>query len=325
VGTRELAELARGEPRRLYLVHGEDTFLVERVLAVLRGRFAAAEDWRVVWGDDDEARVGEALAALASRSLFGGSTTVVVRRAEAMRAAVERAVEAVVTDDRYEGRLVLVGGTIDRRKRWYATVRPRAAEVLCGPITEVRELRAWIERLAAERAVRLTNDAALALSERCGSDLALLDGELEKLALATEARPVDRAAVERLVTHTRTHAIEELTDRLARGDAAGARRVLCGLLAADEPPLRIVAFLAGNLRRALHVAEEHERGASPDAISARLGMPEWLVRRQLGRGSAAHLERALAVLGELDLALKSSRPEAAVFEAAFAGLVASAR
>jgi DNA polymerase III delta subunit len=279
----------------------------------------------VVWGDDDEARVGEALATLGTRSLFGGSATLVVRRAEAMRAAVERAVEAVVADDRYEGRLVLVGANVDRRKRWYVTARPRAVEVLCGPVTDARELRAWIERLAAERAVRLTSEATLALGERCGSDLAMIDGEMAKLALTASVQPIDRAAVERLVTHTRTHAIEDLTDRLARGDAAGARRVLSSLLAADEPPLRIVAFLAGNLRRALHVAEEHERGASPDAIAARLGMPEWLVRRQIGRGSAAHLERALAVLAELDLALKSSRPEEAVFEAALAGLTASAR
>jgi DNA polymerase-3 subunit delta len=269
--------------------------------------------------------VGEALATLGGRSLCGGRATVVVRRAEAMRVAVERAVEAVVADDRFEGRLVLVGGSVDRRKRWYATARPRAVEVVCGPIGDARQLHAWIERLAAERSVRLTGDAVGALAERCGSDLAMVDGEVEKLALAAPNASIDRAAVERLVTHTRAHAIEDLTDRLARGDAAGARRVLNGLLAGDEPPLRIVAFLASNLRRALHVVEEHERGASPDVIAARLGMPEWLVRRQIGRGSPARLERALAVLAELDLALKSSRPEAAVFEAALAGLTASAR
>jgi hypothetical protein len=54
-------------------------------------------------------------------------------------------------------------------------------------------------------------------------------------------------------------------------------------------------------------------------------MPDWLVRRQLGRGPAARLERALAVLAELDLALKNSRPEAAVFEAALGDLTSSAR
>jgi DNA polymerase-3 subunit delta len=325
VNARELAELEQAAPQRLYLVHGEETFLVERVLAVLRRRLAAAGEWRVVWGDDDEARVRDALDAMASRGLFGGGATVVVRRVEAMRGGVEGAVEAMVADDRYEGRLLLVGGAIDRRKRWYAAARPRAAEIVCAPLADGREVRVWIERLAAERTLRLTSDAVLELMERCGMDLALLDTELEKLAVAGLPQPIDRDTLGGLVASVRTHAVEELTDRLARGDGTGAMRVLRNLLAADEPPLRIVGFLAANLRRALHVAEEHERGASAEAIAARLGMPDWLVRRQLGRGSAAHLEHALVVLAELDLALKSSRPEEAVFEAALGDLGSSAR
>jgi DNA polymerase III delta subunit len=242
-----------------------------------------------------------------------------------MRGAVEAAVEATLAEDRYEGRLVLVGGNVDRRKRWYTAARGSAAEFVCAPLTDGREVRAWVEALAAERALRLSSDAVVELMERCGLDLALLEGELEKLAAAGLAQPVDRDVVGRLVARVRTHAVEELTDRLARGDGTGATRVLRQLLEADEPPLRILGFLAANLRRALHVAEEQERGGSVEAIAARLGMPDWLVRRQLGRGPAARLERALAVLAELDLALKNSRPEAAVFEAALGDLTSSAR
>jgi DNA polymerase-3 subunit delta len=265
------------------------------------------------------------LASLVSRGLFGGSATVVLRRAEAMRAGVEAAVEATVTEDRYEGRLLLVGGALDRRKRWYTAVRPRAAELVCLSVTDPRELRAWVERLAGEQGVKLRDDAIAELTVRCGADLAVLEREVEKLAVASGSQPVGRDVVERLVAGERSHAVEELTDRLTRGDRAGALRVLRSLLAADEAPLRIVGFLAANMRRALHVAEEQERGGSPEAIAARLGMPDWLVRRQLGRGPAVRLERALDVLAELDLAFKSSRPEAAVFEAALDALAASAR
>jgi DNA polymerase-3 subunit delta len=173
--------------------------------------------------------------------------------------------------------------------------------------------------------VRLRDDATAELIARCGADLAVLETEIEKLAVAGGAQPLGREAVERLVSGARSHAVEELTDRLTRGDRAGALRVLRSLLEAGEPPLRIVGFLAANVRRALHVAEEQERGGSAEAIAARLGMPDWLVRRQLGRGPAVRLERALDVLAEIDLAFKSSRPEGAVFEAALDALAASAR
>jgi len=264
-----------------------------------------------------------ALDTLGSRSLFGGSPTVVVRRAEAMRGAVESAVEAVLADDRCEGCLVLAGGAIDRRKRWYATARSRAEEIACAPLTDERTARAWVERMAEERGVRLAPEAMTVLLERCGLDLSLLDAEVEKLAVRGAGEPIGRAVVEEMVAGVRGRAVEELTDRLARGDATGALRVLRDLLTDGEPPLRLLGFLAANVRRALHVAEERERGASPGEIAARLGMPDWLVRRQLGRGPAIRLERALDVLLQLDLALKRSRPDALAFEAALGALLPS--
>jgi DNA polymerase-3 subunit delta len=249
----------------------------------------------------------------------------VVRRVEAMRGAVEAAVEAAVSDERRDGRLVLVGGALDRRKRWYAAARTRAHEIACVPLTDEGDVRGWVECLARERGVRLGGDAVAALLERCGFDLALLDGEIERVALRAGTATVGRDVVQEVVAQARGHAVEALTDRLGRGDVTGAIRVLRGLFDDDEPPLRVLGFLAANVRRALHVAEEQERGVTLPEIAARLGMPEWLVRRQLGRGSAAHLERALDTLLELDLALKRSRPEEIVFEAALDRLAAPRR
>ena len=87
--------------------------------------------------------------------------------------------------------------------------------------------------------------------------------------------------------------------------------------------MRIVAFLAASLRRALHVAELAGQGLGQDAIATRLGMPAWLVRRIHSTRSAGQLERSLAALRELDLALKTSRPAAAAFAAALAEMTAS--
>jgi DNA polymerase III delta subunit len=272
-----------------------------------------------VWGDDDVARVREAMEAMASRGLFGGSAVVVVRRADAMRGAVEALVESVLAEDRFEGRLVLVAASLDRRKRWVGAAA-KGVEVECAPLADAGEVRRWVERMAQDRAVRIAPDAAAELLDRCGFDLALLDGEVEKLTVAAAAGSIDRALVARLVASVRAHAIEELSDRIGRGDVGGSLRAVRALRADDEPPLRITAFLASNLRRALHVAEEQERGGDTDAIAQRLGMPVWLVRRQLGRGPASRLERGLAVLAGLDQQLKRSRPEDVVLEDAIRAL-----
>jgi hypothetical protein len=78
--------------------------------------------------------------------------------------------------------------------------------------------------------------------------------------------------------------------------------------------------VASNLRRSLHVSELLAAGLSEGEVAGRLGMPPWLVARA-NRGDPVALERALVALAELDVALKSSRPEAAEFEATVLAIV----
>ena len=63
------------------------------------------------------------------------------------------------------------------------------------------------------------------------------------------------------------------------------------------------------------------RQVRPPEIAQRIGMPPWLVQKQLGRGDPAHLRRALRQLARVDLELKRSRPAAAVFERALFGVL----
>src|SRR5262249_55156237 len=86
-GPDPLEVLARGTLRPYYLLHGEETWLVDRALHVLRGRFLPAGrpgTWRTLWADAGTADVGAALDDLASPSLFGGPQVLTVRRAEAL-------------------------------------------------------------------------------------------------------------------------------------------------------------------------------------------------------------------------------------------------
>jgi DNA polymerase III subunit delta len=270
----------------------------------------------VVWGDDDAARVAAALADLTSPSLFGGASVLVLRRAEALSAAQEEAVLETLPRLGTAARLVLVAKSLDQRRKLHAACAKAGAAVAFARPTDLRAAAAWVVTLARERGHAIGGPATDRLLDRTGLDLARVDDELEKLSLHVGAKvPIDAAHVEALVSASRSHAIEELTDRLARRDTAGALRTLRGLLAAGEPPLRAVAFLASNLRRALHVSELLAMGLREDEVAARLGMPAWLVGKQARRGRPEALEAALAALADLDVALKTSRPDAATFEA----------
>jgi DNA polymerase-3 subunit delta len=175
----------------------------------------------------------------------------------------------------------------------------------------------WVVRLARERGHEIAPAAVQELVDRSGADVGTLAGEIEKLALhAGAGTRLELAHVRGLVSAARAHGATEFTDRLARADLAGAARLLRQLFAEGEPPIRLLAFVAANLRHALHVMELSEQGLGAEEIGRRLDIPPWLVTRNLGRGRAADLERALLVLRRLDLELKSARDPAAAFEVA---------
>jgi DNA polymerase-3 subunit delta len=312
--------LERNPLRPYYLLYGEESFLVARALRVLRSRLipeGRPGTWRTLWGDEEGGRLGAALEDLASPPLFGGPQVLVIRQADALREDDQSALLAVLERPTSGGCLVLVARMADQRRRVFAAcVRAGAAHAF-PPLSDPRAAVPWVLRLARESGSEMTAPAAEELVERSGTDLGVLAGEVEKLALtAGPGRRIEPAHVRAVVASVRGHQVEEMTDRLARRDLAGAALALRRLLAEGEPPLRLVAFLAANLRRGLHVAELKEAGRSDDAIARELGMPPWLVARYRDRGRADDLVHALAVLRRLDLELKSARPAEAAFDAA---------
>jgi DNA polymerase III subunit delta len=204
--------------------------------------------------------------------------------------------------------LVLVARGLDGRRKLLAALERDGGAFAFPRVTDPRTLQDWVGRLARELGHEIRPAAVALLVDRTSLDLAGLASEVDKTSLyAGPGTAIDREHVEAVAVVGRAAAVEELSDRPLRA-----------LLRAGEPPLRIVAFLAGNLRRALHVAELAESGLQQDAIASRLGMPGWLVRKIQVERPAAQLEQALDTLRSLDLDLKSSRPTAAAFEAALA-------
>src|SRR4029453_15422167 len=82
-----LAALERGPLRPYYLLFGDETFLLERGLRLLRSRLlpGARGTGGARSGDQDSHDPPSALEGLAAPSLFGGTQVLVVRHADMLR------------------------------------------------------------------------------------------------------------------------------------------------------------------------------------------------------------------------------------------------
>ena len=165
-----------------------------------------------------------------------------------------------------------------------------------------------VQRTARELGLSLEHAAAEALSDAIGSDSARLASELEKLALYVGAQPITAAAVAALVGSQATNALQ-VGDALLAGKPADAVALVDALLAANEPALRIVATLCGQIRGWLWVSlldEQGESDVNAIAKAAGIGNPKriYVMRKQIRGRKPARFLALLQQLLEVEAALK---------------------
>ncbi len=165
-----------------------------------------------------------------------------------------------------------------------------------------------VQRTARDLGLTLERAAAEALSDAIGSDSARLASELEKLALYVGEQPITAAAVAALVGSHATNALQ-VGDALLAGNRAEAVALVDALLEANEPALRIVATLCGQIRGWLWVSlldQQGESDVNAIAKAAGIGNPKriYVMRKQIRGRQPARFLALLRQLLDVEAALK---------------------
>ena len=265
IGLHELKrQLATGDLAPLYFVVGEEAPLRDDAVAAIRAAVLGPDDANVgafnsdvVYGDETEA--AEILTLCGNLPMFATWRLVVVkevgalgvREAERLLPYLEEPVESTC--------LVLTGGKVDGRVKFFQALKQAAVSVDCAPL-DARALPAWVQDQAGALGLRLDQAARELLIEASGGALGVLCREMEKLAayVAPNTR-VTAADVEAVQGADTGGSVHDLIDALQRRDRVGSLRSLSKVLDAGEPPLRVLGFLAAcwrNMWRARKFSEE---------------------------------------------------------------------
>jgi DNA polymerase-3 subunit delta len=184
----------------------------------------------------------------------------------------------------------------------------RGAHVKAHAAPKRDALPGWILDRARLKGGAISTEAAALLSDLIGSDLLLLDLELEKLLLYAEGRQVTSADVRALVSRARETNVFDMVDSMGRRQAAAALKLLHGLWEDGEPPLYVLAMLARQVRLLIQVSELQARGVSALEMARQLGQRDWLLRKLLAQAaffSMDQLESAHRAVVETDWAIKT--------------------
>ncbi len=307
-----LADARRGKWPPAVVLVGSETFLIERAVSLLRKATVGGGPR----GFNDDLFHGTGLSgarvAAAARTLpmMASARFVLVRSAHDAPPAELDALAGYVAEPSPSTCFVMTAEKIDGKTKLAKAAKASGAWLGVEPLKG-----GLLERFAVGEAKRrghaFDGQALAALLDATGNDLSAIDDGVERLSLYVgEGRPIGRDAVEAVVTRVRVDTIWALVDAIASKRTRPALEASLSMLADREPPLRILAMVARQVRMVAKMKAALEDGKSQaDAVKAAGAAP--FKARELAESarkfSDQDLRRALVLLRDADIALKGSK------------------
>lgn len=177
---------------------------------------------------------------------------------------------------------------------------------------DARALPKWIVERVKQKDGVIEPAAVSELAAHIGSDLRLLDNEIEKLLTYRARAPIRAADVRAVVAAVTESSIFDWVDAIGRREADRALRLLHAQLAHNAAPLYLLTMITRQFRMLLQWRDLAERGMSPDQINAQLKLHPFVARKtaeQARNFSLPQLEAVYQKLLDADAAIKTGRSE----------------
>ena len=195
---------------------------------------------------------------------------------------------------------------------------------------DARSLPRWIEKRVRKHGGEIEPQAAGQLAAVVGTDLRLLDQEIDKLVTYTNAeRAITLADIDAVVPYAQAAIVFDLVDALGQRDGRTAARTLHRLLEMGEHPLGLLAMIVRQFRLLIQVKEMQAERATARDIAQALKLhpfPAGKLANQAIHFTAAQLETVYRHLLDIDVEIKTGEIDAEVaLDLLVAGLAAEER
>lgn len=205
--------------------------------------------------------------------------------------------------------LMLLDGEVKGQNPLLKKLSP-LAEVRTFPLLRGRDLKAWIQQRVREEGGDITPQAVNLLAELISGDLWAMNGEIQKLILYSQERPISEDDVRQLVSHVQEANIFALVDAVAEGRTELAQRILHRLYHDGVAPAYIMVMITRQFRL-IAQAKDLKKGLSRLQIQDRLGLKSsYGLDKTLSQAKLYDFEgvkRAYDKLLETDLAIKTGK------------------
>lgn len=288
----------------IYACVGSENFLVDRAFARLKVKLLAGlSDFSYDFLNAGTTPIEKIIQGLLTLPFLGTRRVVLIRDVEKFTKADLEQLEPVVADLPDSVDLVLAGGKIDKRFRFWQTIEKKGKLMEYRPLY-AREVSGWIGQELLSQGMRIQPEALSCLTAVVGTDVGIIAATLEKLILMLgERREITLEDVEKGVASFSWKSLFDLTQALGEKDRARSLKLYDAMLNSGESPVGLHALIIRHFRILMRLQSDRQVGA------ADLGVPPYFLqeyRRQLQSFRRGELAAKYERIYRTDWDLKSS-------------------
>ena len=315
--------LAAGRISPVYLVHGEEAFLKEEAVRRIREAVLAEDadsaSWNLTVLEGGGTSLPEILDAARTLPMLAPRRLIWVKEAEKLRdsemAVLREYLQAPVSCACII--FTTASGKADFRRALFKTLQVSATVLECQPLRG-SSVHRWIQDRVKDLGAEIDPEGLTLLEMQAGPELLRLDQELKKvLDFIAPRRQITSQALGETLGTAAAGSVFEWVDQAGAGETGDAIRLLRGLAAEGEEPVRLLFLLTRHLRMLILGQSLLKAGQRGKDLASALGFPPYpflieKMQRQIQRFPPGAGDRVLRRLLEADRALKSGsgKPQA---------------
>lgn len=312
--------LREKKPERLYVFHGEETFLLSYYLEQLKKQLLDpltesfnfhrlnSENFSMM----DFADAVENLPMMAEHTFVQVDDIDIFKMPESDREKMAEILSDIPEYCTVVFTYLAVSWKPDKRlkKLWEAV--EKNASVVEFAKQDQRDLVAWITRHFAARKKRISTDLCVYLIDITGGTMTAISGEIDKICAYSGAEEIKRSDIDAVTEPVLDAVVFQMTDLLSEGAYDQALLKLQQLLKMQQEPLAILGAVGGHFRRLGTARTLLDNGRNSTDLQKLCGLPDYPARKTMDAARRVRPQfcaKAAELVLEADYRMKTSYDE----------------
>ena len=300
-----MESLASGKLAPVYLLYGEEDFLVEEatrsVIAAAVPGDAQEFNLDILRGEESDAR--DIVARASSFPMMADRRAVVVQNVEMLAPKGLEILGNYIEQPSNSTCLILAGGKIDTRKKPFVTIKRTGAAVEFKPLYDDR-IPGWIAARVKKQQHDISQEACRLLAAYIGTSLRELQNELDKIYIYMGTRTsVNADDITAVVGMSKELTVFELQKAIGGRDLKRASEIMERMLDAGGSVPYIIIMLTGYFSTLYRLHDLRRRNVPQEDLASEARVNPYFLREYLdavGRVPVHEIERAFEILVEAD-------------------------